>query len=150
MRAVLRSVAEAALCEATGATRVVRLCPHCGSSGHGQPRLIGSDLAVSIAYAGRLAVVAWGRGPLGVDVEALGDSSRDLAEWTRVEALAKAAGTGLRDWPEVTLPDLPTTPLDLPPGYVGTLAGEAAGVAVVTAPPLPDVIRPGCSGDHLV
>jgi 4'-phosphopantetheinyl transferase len=131
----LRAAAEALLCEVTGAVRVVRLCPHCGSGAHGRPLLVGSDLAVSISYAGRLAAVAWGRGPVGVDVELAGTEgiaggvdgidSVDRAEWTRIEALAKAAGTGLRDWPDVVLPELPTRRLVLPDGYVGTVAGDA-------------------------
>lgn len=123
----LRAAAEALACEATGALRVARLCPVCGSSAHGRPRLVGSPLEVSLSYAGDLVAVAWADGPIGVDLERLrsaGPSRGDLQEWTRVEALAKAAGTGLREWPDVTLPDLPTTALSLPPGYVGTLAGQ--------------------------
>lgn len=131
----LRAQAAAILCEATGATRVIRLCPVCGSSAHGQPRLVGSDLAVSISYAGELVVVAWGPGPIGVDVERTGGSEDDVEEWTRVEALAKAAGIGLRDWPDVALPDLPTYALDLPDGFVGTLAG--AGHVRLAAPAAP-------------
>jgi len=123
----LRRLAEDLLLAETGATRVMRLCPRCGSDAHGQPRLVGSDLAASIAYAGDLAVVAWGAGPVGVDVEVDGPpvgGVGDRAAWTRLEALAKADGRGLAGWPDVVLPDLPTIPLDLPAGYVGTLAGR--------------------------
>jgi len=136
----LRAAAERALCETTGAARITRLCPHCGSSAHGMPHAVGSRLAVSMSYApadppngAGLAVVAWGPGPLGIDIEALGGSPGELSEWTRVEALAKAAGTGLRDWPDVALPDLPTRRLELPPDYVGTLAGHAAGWRLIEA-----------------
>jgi len=137
-------VAEAILCEATGAARVARLCPHCGSDGHGQPRLLGSRLSASISYAGGLVAVAWGAGSIGVDIERMTPPTRrldelgvpDLAAWTRVEALAKAAGTGLRGWPDLELPDLPARSLDLPDGYVGTVAGDAqVRLAGPAAPP---------------
>lgn len=129
----LRLAAHEILREVTGATRVTRLCPHCGGADHGRPRLVGSDLRASIAYAGGLVAVAWGAGDVGVDVERVTDPPRrlerlgvpDLAAWTRIEALAKAAGTGLRDWPDVVLPDLPTRRLELPEGYVGAVAGAA-------------------------
>lgn len=125
LRADLRAAAEALLCGATGATRVTRLCPVCGSSAHGRPRLVGSPLAVSLSYAEGLVAIAWGAGPIGVDVErAHRPEASELLEWTRVEALAKAAGTGLRDWPDLTVPDVPTRRLTLPGGYVGTLAGD--------------------------
>lgn len=132
----LRAIAEAMLCKVTGAVRVGRLCPHCGSSRHGQPRLIGSDLVGSISYADDLVVVAWGPAAVGVDIERSGgDSGPDLRAWTRLEALAKADGLGLRDWPDGSrqrtadprgvMSRLSTRDLPLPPGYVGTVAGEA-------------------------
>lgn len=120
-REAIRRAAEAALCEATGAVRVVRLCPRCGSAQHGAPRLIGSDLAVSLAYAGDLAVVAWGPAPIGVDVERLGGpADEQLVDWTRTEALLKATGRGLH---AEELPAVATYSLDVP-GHVATLAGE--------------------------
>lgn len=131
-RARLRAVAEAMLCEATGAVRVGRLCPHCGSSRHGQPRLVGSDLVgsdlvASISYADGLVAVAWGPAPVGVDIERVeAEDDPDLRAWTRLEALAKADGLGLRDWPRRPPPEHRLTrDLRLPPGYVGTVAGEA-------------------------
>lgn len=146
-RVNLRLLAETLLCEATGARQVARLCPTCGSSAHGQPRLIGSGLHASISYAAGLVAVAWGEGPVGIDIER-SSSGRfsppnranppldggDLVEWTRLEALAKAAGTGLRDWPRIVPPELPTRALrevdGLPTGYVGTVA-DATGHARV-------------------
>ncbi len=127
-RAGLRARAEAALCEATGASRVVRLCPRCGSSEHGRPRLVGSPLSVSISYAGPasspgLALVAWGAGPLGIDVELAGppvDGVGERLAWTRTEALLKATGLGVD---ATGLPRLATYALDVP-GHVATLAGE--------------------------
>jgi hypothetical protein len=139
----LRASAEGLLCAATGADRLVRLCPACGSAAHGRPVAVGSAASVSLAYAGDLAVVAWSYdGPVGVDVERAGPPVAgvgDRAAWTRVEALLKASGAGVSGWPEVELPDLPTTPLGppgLPPGYVGTLAGAGARWRIV-----PDVLQ---------
>jgi hypothetical protein len=117
-----RRTAEELLLEATGARSIGRLCRWCGSSSHGRPVALGTDAHVSISYADGLLAVAWSYdGPVGIDVER--DLAEDRAGWTRVEALLKATGEGLRDWPDVVLPDLPTSPLDLPPGYVGTIAG---------------------------
>lgn len=127
----LRAAAEQALCAATGASGVVRLCVRCGSAAHGQPRLLGSPLAVSMSYAGRHALVAWGPGPLGVDLELVREDV-DVEEWTRTEALAKATGLGLV---APVLPDLPVIRLEMPRGYVGHAAGEIAGWRLVPAPP---------------
>lgn len=124
---VLRAAAEQALCAATGARGVVRLCARCGSSSHGQPRLLGSPLHVSMSYADGRALVAWGSGPLGVDIEAAREDV-DVEEWTRTEALAKATGLGLV---APALPDLPVTRLVVPDGYVAHAAGEVAGWRLV-------------------
>jgi hypothetical protein len=116
-----RRTAEALLCAATGARAVVRVCPRCGSAAHGRPVALGSAAHVAISYAGDLVAVAWSYdGPVGIDLEPAGPGRQ---EWTRVEALLKATGDALHDWPDVTLPDLPTQVLDLPPGLVGTVAG---------------------------
>jgi hypothetical protein len=97
---------------------------------------MGSDLRVSIAYAGDAAAIAWGRHPVGIDLElatAASPDGLDVRAWTRLEALGKAAGTGVRDWPDRLPPDLPTTPLELPAAYVGTLAGAALGWRLITS-----------------
>jgi len=121
-----RRTAEELLCAATGARRVVRVCPACGSDRHGRPVAVGSPAHLSISYADGLVAVAWSYdGPVGIDVER--DLAGDRQEWTRVEALLKATGEGLRAWPDVVLPDLPTAPLALPAGFAGTVAGSAAG-----------------------
>lgn len=122
----------------TGAASVVRQCPRCGSGDHGRPVLVGSDLQVSIAYTDDLAVIAWGKHPVGIDIERADASppeGLDIGSWTRLEALGKAAGTGVREWPHQLPPEHPTQPLDLPPAYVGTLAGAALGWSVIAAPP---------------
>lgn len=125
----LRAAAERALCEATGARGVVRLCARCGSSAHGQPRLLGSSLLVSMSYVDGLALVAWGPGPLGVDIECSREDV-DIEEWTRAEALTKATGLGLV---APSLPDLPVQRLEVPSAYVAHAAGRLDGWRVVTA-----------------
>lgn len=133
----LRAVAEAALVVETGAASVVRQCPQCGSTDHGRPFLVGSDLQVSIAYAGDVAAIAWGKSPVGIDLEladAVPPVGLDVRGWTRLEALGKAGGAGVRDWPRSLPADLPTEPLTLPQAYVGTLAGLALGWRLLESP----------------
>jgi hypothetical protein len=141
-RAKLRLLGEEILRTETGATRIVRVCPRCGSDGHGRPTAIGSAATVSLAYAAGLVAVAWSwTGPVGIDVEADGppvEGFGDRLSWTRTEALLKATGQGLRRDPR-DLPDLPARTLDLPAGYVGTVAGGSvtwrlAGPAAVPRP----------------
>lgn len=122
----------------TGAASVVRQCPRCGATDHGRPVLVGSDLQVSIAYADDLAVIAWSTDPVGIDLEradAIPPDALDIRTWTRLEALGKAAGSGVREWPHRMPPDRPTQPLDLPAQYVGTLAGSALGWRIIGSPP---------------
>ncbi|BBH17934.1 hypothetical protein Back2_22210 [Nocardioides baekrokdamisoli] len=100
--------------------------------------LIGSDLQVSIAYADDIAVIAWGTNPVGIDIErtdAQPPEGMDVLAWTRLEALGKAAGTGVRTWPQQTPPELTTEPLDLPDQYVGTVAGNALGWRLIAPRP---------------
>ena len=139
---MLRLLGEGILGAEIGAARIVRVCPRCGSDGHGRPTAIGSAAKVSIAYAEGLVAVAWSwTGPVGIDVEADGPRVGhfgDRLSWTRTEALLKATGEGLRRDPR-DLPVLPARTLDLPAGYVGTVAGESvswrvAGPAVVPHP----------------
>jgi phosphopantetheinyl transferase len=141
-RSALRRLAEQVLLEQTGGTGVVRLCPWCGSDRHGRPVVLGSAATVSIAYTADLVAVAWSpRGPVGIDVEVDGpavDEYGDVRAWTRIEALLKATGEGLRRDPR-DLPDLPSREIELPDGYVGTVAGDAvswrlAGPAAASRP----------------
>ena len=90
-----------------------------------------------MAYAGDLAVIAWAAEPVGIDIESTLsyaprhdltlDGTPSIRRWTELEALGKAAGTGLAGWPQLTPPSRPTFPLHLPDGYVGTLAGVPLG-----------------------
>lgn len=141
-RSLLRQLAEQTLLEETGGAQVVRLCPWCGSDQHGRPVVLGSPAAVSIAYAADLVAVAWSPdGPVGIDVEADGPGVGeygDLRAWTRIEALLKSTGEGLRRDPR-DLPDLPSREIEVPAGYVGTVAGDAvswrlAGPAAASRP----------------
>jgi phosphopantetheinyl transferase len=111
----------------TGALGVTRLCSHCGSTDHGRPIATGVDQPhVSLSYTDGLAAVAWSwAGPVGIDVEREGPPVGEFGDritWTRIEALLKTTGEGLRRDP-TDLPDLPTARIELPPGYVGTVAG---------------------------
>lgn len=117
----LRQEAEAILRRVTGADAITRVCPRCGSSAHGRP-LASGGAQVSISYAEDLVAVAWSRtGAVGIDIE-----RGDRLAWTRLEALLKATGAGITDRSHdpADLPDLPTTSLLLPDGYVGTVVGE--------------------------
>ncbi len=125
-RRVERSLVEAALLQASGATSIGRLCPRCGSSDHGQPWVRGGEETtyVSLSYTEGLTVAAWSSaGAVGVDVEREGAGDAgvygDLATWTRAEAILKATGEGLRRDPG-DLPDVWSRPLtDLPPATSG-------------------------------
>lgn len=138
----LRRLAEQILLEETGGTRVVRLCQWCGSDRHGRPVVVGASASVSIAYTDRLVAVAWARGgPVGIDVEVDGPpvgEFGDVRAWTRIEALLKATGEGLRRDPR-DLPALPSHELDLPDGFVGTVVGDEVSwrLAGPAAPPRP-------------
>src|SRR5689334_5250866 len=91
-RAELRALAHELLRAELGATTVGRLCPRCGSSEHGRPVAVGAPERVSISYATDLVAVAWGNGPVGIDVEDDGPpvADTDRTELSRLEALLKA------------------------------------------------------------
>ena len=127
----LRALAHEVLRAETGAVDVTRLCPRCGSTDHGRPlarMASGTAPEVSISYADDLVAVAWSWvGPVGIDVEADGAPVEgiDRRAWTEAEAAFKADA------------DVPLTPLELPDGYVGTVAGEQVSwrLAGPAAPP---------------
>lgn len=111
---------------------VVRLCPDCGGH-HGKPSVGVDGLNVSVSHVedDSVQVAVTRAGPVGVDIEARGrlvtDAMRDLLArargplrtadeflitWTRVEAVVKATGEGLRvplDQVLVSLPGEPPT-----------------------------------------
>lgn len=109
---------------------VVRRCPDCGRH-HGKPSVGVEGLHVSVSHADDswVQIAVTQAGPVGVDIEARGrrvtDAMRDLLAharsplrtadeflitWTRVEAVVKATGEGLRiplDQVQVSLPGDP-------------------------------------------
>lgn len=112
------------LADLTGGVAVAQHCPTCGSGDHGALRAEG--WAVSVSYAGDLVVAAAQQGAeaLGVDVEPEGREVGDLAAlfapypppdlecWTRIEAVLKADGRGLRVPPSSVRFDGDTATLD--------------------------------------
>jgi 4'-phosphopantetheinyl transferase len=158
------------------AVRIARECAHCGDPAHGKPAVAGPDgerrLEVNASHADGMGMVAVAWAPLvvGVDVERLRPGvdwagvlrqistdpapDSDLAgfrQWTRVEAVTKAAGLGLaarptlepadagQDWRAARIPGSAPTwqvrALPAPEGYAAALAADrvpAAGVEVST------------------
>ena len=87
---------------------IAAACLDCGRP-HGRPVIEGTDLFVSLSHADELSVAALMQGvPIGVDVERLDATAErlaairevaggtDIPHWTRVEAVLKADGRGLR------------------------------------------------------
>jgi len=81
-------------------------CPDCGKQ-HGRVTAPGTDLHVSISHSAEVVVVAVAGVPIGIDVEgepspealaAIGAVAGEasITRWTRVEAVLKADGRGLR------------------------------------------------------
>ncbi|MCY7401988.1 MAG: 4'-phosphopantetheinyl transferase superfamily protein [Nocardioides sp.] len=120
-----------------GAVSSGRLCPACGSDGHGRPwlRHEGRGLHASVARSGPHLVTVLADRPVGVDVEAAVIDVRpelvhapgevdDLARaWARKEAILKMRGTGLATpMVEVVLAAERWRDLPSPDGYVAALA----------------------------
>jgi len=109
---------------------VVRQCPDCGFY-HGKPRVGVDGLHVSVSHADdeSVQIAVTQAGPVGVDIEARGRRVTDamrhmlarasgplrtadefLTTWTRVEAVVKATGEGLRVPLDQVLVSLPGDP----------------------------------------
>ncbi|GAA1966201.1 chemotaxis protein CheY [Microbacterium deminutum] len=96
------------------AASITNVCPQCGAP-HGPVRIVGADVVASVTYAGGFAIVCTAgkavAAAVGIDAESVSDPRRSAAamrgiihpgrssslrEWTRVEAVLKADGRGLR------------------------------------------------------
>lgn len=107
-RMLLRELAAGFTAEPLESITIAASCPDCERP-HGQPIVEGTDLHVSLSHAGDRTLAALLEGSaIGVDIERLDASSErlaairevagggDLRHWTRVEAVLKADGRGLR------------------------------------------------------
>ncbi|MEU3554842.1 4'-phosphopantetheinyl transferase family protein [Streptomyces fragilis] len=160
-----------------------RFCPRCGPAVHGKPVWAAYSgrvaLDVSLSHSEETAIVALCRPPLvvGVDVERVregvnwsavlsgavdGTVRTDLEgtqAWTRLEAVGKAAGTGVVDpprlgaegtggWAEATVPGVQglwlVRALQAPEGFAASLAVNDRPAGDVAA--LAWSCEPGCPG----
>ena len=96
------------------AASITNVCPRCGEP-HGPVQIVGAPVVASVTYAGGFAIACVAdqasAAAVGVDAESVTDPRRSAAalrgiihpgrssslrEWTRVEAVLKADGRGLR------------------------------------------------------
>jgi 4'-phosphopantetheinyl transferase len=103
--------------------RITRDCAHCGNASHGKPAWAAPDgrrIEANASHSGALgalAVTSHGGLRLGLDVEfrrpnvnwegilkTAEPPADGFAEWTKLEAVAKAAGTGIVKMPKVSPP----------------------------------------------
>ena len=109
-RHLLRSLAGDLLGLDAADVPLIASCPDCHRE-HGRPLIEGTDLHVSLAHSADavVAVAAWGA-RVGVDLEPAGTKVDNLAplirtpslhRWTRIEAVLKADGRGLRVSPDL-------------------------------------------------
>ena len=134
-----------------GDLRLETRCAVCGGHDHGALRTVSGQVAVSVSYAGDLVVVAAASAHIaravGIDVEAHGhDGAMEelrmlfapanpptIAEWTRIEAAAKAEGRGLHIPPHlVVVTGQPGA--TLPGGRLVAMPGRGATIEVAAAP----------------
>lgn len=138
-----RALSRALLTALLGPVGFTQVCSECGGE-HGQLR-VSVDGApgplVSVSYAGQLAVAGVapaGARAFGIDAEVESDATLravheaigadDLRAWLRLEAAAKARGTGLRDLPAAEISDAPA--LTFHEFTIGLDTGERALVSV--------------------
>ncbi|MDN3497071.1 hypothetical protein QL996_14100 [Planococcus sp. APC 4015] len=151
-----RGVADALLAKLVAALgesgTIGRLCPTCGSTMHGRP-VVDAPVALSLGYAGALVAAAAARtaeaASVGIDIEPddreVGDlralfaprDAPDLAGWTRIEAVLKADGRGIRlDPSRVVIEGAQATHPG--PFEVATIDGPAGHIiSVAVAAPAP-------------
>jgi 4'-phosphopantetheinyl transferase len=176
--ALLRQVAGSRTGVPPARVAVERSCGRCPRA-HGRPRLPGTGLHASISHsAGLVAVAVTSAGPVGIDVERVGDrdhagaAERVLGHedhagepagfyryWTRKESAVKATGDGLAASlaaVRVSAPGEPARLLEYP-GRAGLDAvmsdlrpgdGYAAAVTVLARGPL--VVREHPPGSRVV
>lgn len=134
-----------------------RRCPICGSHEHGVPEIAGGRLVASLSYADDIVVAAVARredgAAVGVDVERADRSTGDLAalfaahaipdieQWTRIEAVLKASGRGIRISPSTIDVSGPVAHLGESSFDLATVAGPE-GYVVSVAAAAPSAARP--------
>jgi len=150
-RAGLRLVLERYLGRPAASLVIDRTCRHCGAA-HGKPRADNDrQLDSSVSSSGQLVAIAVARGiVVGIDVEATTTAEASLT-WCCKEAVLKATGHGLAVEPRLVVIDrigdrlavIAAPPehaellafrfvsLELPSGYIGALALDAAAASVV-------------------
>ena len=110
----------------------------------GRPFVAGhSEVCFSVADSADLALVAVGRSPLGVDVERIRArpiasrsalrTSEFFERWTKLEAVGKALGTGLRQ-PHRDERPFACLEIDLGPEFAAAVAVEAERAEVSVRP----------------
>lgn len=116
-RLLLRRLAAEVTGVEAASVELVAVCLDCGGP-HGRPEVPGSGLHLSLSHGEAAVVAAASHSRVGVDIECADQSAERLAaigvvagepeilRWTRVEAILKADGRGLRVDPrEVRIDD---------------------------------------------
>lgn len=115
-----RLVEDLGVAASSSRTAIGRRCPVCDSTGHGRP-VADAPVALSVSYAGSMVAAAAVRledaASVGIDIEPAeretGDlrglfspaPAPDIAGWTRIEAVLKADGRGIRIEPSSVVID---------------------------------------------